>query len=445
MDTAASLPGPVELAEAVRRGEVAAVDLVDEAIERIEQQDGTINSVVVPLFERARQQAQTATGPFAGVPILLKDAGQELAGTPHWVGLSALRDVDHRSSRTTPLAARLEAAGFVVVGKSAVPQLAAGVTTEPPGFAPTRNPFDPTRTAGGSSGGSAAAVAAGLVPVAHGADATGSLRFPASCCGLVTLKPTSGRLPSTPPAGQQAGPSVWTELVLTRRAEDLEAIFHTLASTTPVAPPTRLRVGLLTDDPVLSIDPEPLCAEAVARTGVLLEHLGHAVEHAWPPALAGLFDDLSEPITVVTDRARATQARWVEQRLGRTLVDGDLEGEMLEAAGRGARRTHSEVGEAAERIADAMEALPSWWDHHDVLVTPTMRRTPWPLGEAAGPLHCGLFAAPFSFTGQPALALPALRDAGGLPVGVQVVGRQGDDERLLALARTLAPSRPDEP
>lgn len=279
--------GPLEVAAAVRAGEVSALEVVEQAISRIEARDGDINAVVIPLFDRALEKARSATGPFAGVPILLKDAGQELADTPHWVGVAALRDIDHRSAHTTELAAALEQLGFVIVGKSAVPALSTGVTTEPSDFEPTRNPFDPSRTVGGSSGGSAAAVAAGLVPLAHGADATGSLRFPASCCGLVTLKPTLGRLPATAPAGQQAGADVWTEFALTRHADDLAAVFATLADTAIPAAPGRLRIGLLTDDPILGMAPEAACSAAVEEAGHQLEHLGHSVEPAWPPQLEG--------------------------------------------------------------------------------------------------------------------------------------------------------------
>lgn len=175
-------------------GEAGAVELRDAGIGRCEALNPDIGFLVSALYERAP----------GGTPILLKDAGQEIAGTPHWAGLAALRDAGCRSTRTTSLARRLEGAGFSVIGKSACPPLANGVTTDPPGFPPTRNPnpWDPTGSVGGSSGGAAAAVACGAVPLAHGSDATGSLRVPAALCGLVTLVPTAGTIESAPPCFQ---------------------------------------------------------------------------------------------------------------------------------------------------------------------------------------------------------------------------------------------------
>ena len=182
----------VEQRSLLQRGEVTAAELRDAGIAACEAVDPSVGFLVSPLFDRAPP----------GVPMLLKDAGQEIRGTPHYVGVAALRDIDSRSTVTTVLAARFEELGFSVIGKAACPSLSNGITTEPPGFAPTRNPWDLTRSVGGSSGGPAAAVAAGAVAVAHGSDATGSLRCPAALCGVVTLNPTGGRIPSLPPAGQ---------------------------------------------------------------------------------------------------------------------------------------------------------------------------------------------------------------------------------------------------
>ena len=196
----------LDTAAAIRSGPVSAAEVLEASIARIEILDAALGAVVIPLFDRARSVTTEGTshagGLFHGVPMLLKDAGEELAGTSHWVGTQGLSRSRHRSAMTTELADRLESLGFVMLGKSSCPELSASSTTEPVGFAPARNPWALDRTAGGSSGGSAAAVAVGLVPIAHGSDATGSLRFPASHCGAVTLKPSRGRIPISPPMGQ---------------------------------------------------------------------------------------------------------------------------------------------------------------------------------------------------------------------------------------------------
>ena len=204
----------VTQARYLRDGLVSSTELHDMAVEVIERVDPLVHAVVAPLFDR----------PGVGVPILVKDAGQEIAGTPHWVGVAALRDANARSTVTTPLVRSLESGGFSVIGKGACPQLSTGATTEPPGFEPTRNPWDLLRSAGGSSGGPAAAVAAGMVAVAHGSDATGSLRTPAAVCGVATLNPTSGRIVSIPPAGQ-APNDAWRDFIIARHAEDLAFVF----------------------------------------------------------------------------------------------------------------------------------------------------------------------------------------------------------------------------
>jgi amidase len=237
--------------------------------------DPMVGFLAASLFDRAPD----------GVPILLKDAGQEIAGTPHSAGVAALRDAGHRSKRTTALAGRLEAAGFSIIGKSTCPPLANGITTEPPGFEPTRNPWDLSRSVGGSSGGAAAAVACGAVPVAHGSDATGSLRFPAALCGLVTLVATAGTVAGVPPCGQPPN-DAWRDFVLARDAHDLVLLFETLVGATePFRTRQRLRVGLLDHDPELGLPVDAACAAGVTAIGELLEQLGCAIEVFWPQTL----------------------------------------------------------------------------------------------------------------------------------------------------------------
>lgn len=246
----------VQQSQMLREGIISSDELRSSVIEVIERLNPVIGAVVISLFDR----------PGEGVPMLLKDAGQEIGGTPHWVGVAALRDAQSRSKHTTALVNQFEKAGFSIVGKGACPSLSSGVTTEPPGFASTRNPWDLSRSAGGSSGGPAAAVAAGMVAVAHGSDATGSLRCPAALCGVATMNPTAGRIPSVPPAGQPANVA-WRDFVLARHTEDLTAVFRALTGAGASSWATPLRVGLLDHDPELGLPVPrvpPVCTSPLA-------------------------------------------------------------------------------------------------------------------------------------------------------------------------------------
>ena len=421
----------VEQRRLLEEGEVSAAELHEVAVDAIERLDPVIHAVVAPLFDRRP----------AGVPMLLKDAGQELAGTSHWVGVAALRDAAATSTTTTELAARFEAYGFSVVGKAACPQLSTGITTEPTGFEPTRNPWDLDRSAGGSSGGPAAAVASGMVAVAHGSDGTGSLRCPAALCGVATLNPTAGRIPSTPPAGQPPN-EAWRDFVLARHAEDLTAVFMALAgplasSRTESTTWRRWRVGLLDHDPELGMAVDPACVEGVHVVGRLLEAHGLSVEVAWPGALDRLWSAIFSAFGVVSDAARPAVLRWVSDRLGRPVASGEVDDSVFEAVARAAGRDDAAVNAAEARITAATVPVTSWWDDHDLLVTPTTFQPAWPLGGSPGPAEMGSLLAPFSLTGQPSLSLPLHRTGDGLPVGVQLVGRHGADEALLALAEAL--------
>jgi amidase len=416
----------VEQRRLLDRGDITADELRAVAVEAIERVDPAICAVIAPLFDR----------PGNGVPMLLKDAGQELAGTPHWVGVAALRDAGSRSTTTTTLASRFERIGFTILGKAACPQLSSGVTTEPAGFEPTRNPWDLTRSAGGSSGGPAAAVAAGLVPIAHGADATGSLRFPAALCGVATLNPTWRRIAGIPPAGQPPN-DAWRDFVLARHSEDLAYVFARLTGATVPASIPPLRIGLLNHDPELGLPVHADCADGVAAAGALLEALGHTVDVTWPAALDHLWAATASPLQVIGDACRQPTIDWVSERLGRPVGPGDLDSGVFEGAARAATRSADDERSAQAAIDAGMAPLVEWWDRHDILVTPTTFQPPWPLGGNPGPVECGTLVAPFSLTGQPALSLPLHHTRDGLPVGVHLVGRRGADEVLLRLAQDL--------
>lgn len=419
----------VAQARALAAGQISPQELHDLAVARIEELDPRINSVVIPLFDR----------PATGVPMLLKDAGQELAGTPHWCGLASLRAAGAVSTVTTPLAAWFESHGFAIVGKAACPPLSGGTTTEPPGFEPTRNPWDPTMSVGGSSGGSAAAVAAGLVAIAHGSDATGSLRYPAALCGVATLNPTSGRVPGGPPPGGQPPSDVWRDFVLSRHAEDLAWLFTSLTGAVITESVGRLRVGVLDHDPELGLPVHPASAAGAQRAGAWLEARGHIVEEAWPDALNDMWGRAFAHFGVLADAMRPHSLRWVAERLGRELREGDVPAFHVEGAARAATRTDAEVAAAQAAVDAAFARLHEWWDRFDVLVTPTTYQPGWSLGlgSDARPQETGALVAPFSLSGQPALSLPLHWTDDDLPVGVQLVGARGADEVLLRLALDL--------
>jgi amidase len=432
-------------AAAIRTGALTAREVLEAAIARIERIDPHLNTVVIPLFERALEAAgagfrapDSAIPMFRGVPMLLKDAGEELAGSSHWVGTRGLRRADHLSSMTTELAVRFEALGFGIVGKSACPELSADSTTEPVGFAPTRNPWDTTRTVGGSSGGAAAAVAAGLVPLAHGSDATGSLRFPAAHCGVVTLKPSRGRIPIVLPTGQADPLRAWTQFALARDVSDLCALFPLLATGDSSPRPSRsLRVGLLDHDPILGSPVAPDCSAAVHTLGAALSLMGHGVEIGFPKAFATMIGPLWKSMRVVMPTVRSEQVAWMSSRLGRDCRPGDVTDEVLALAERAADFTPDQVRMAWDDIRTLIAGVADWWNTgFDLLVTPVMLEPPWRLGEEAAS-RTGMFCLPFSFTGQPALVVPVAMTADGLPVGVQIVGRVGDDELLLDLGAQL--------
>ena len=438
-----------ETGAAIRTGVVGVCEVVDAAIARIERLNPSLGAVVIPLFERARQLSRlrpiTSNSLFDGVPMLLKDAGEELADTPHWVGTRGLQQSVSVSTQTTELAHRFETLGFVFVGKSACPELSASSTTEPVGFPPTRNPWALDRTAGGSSGGAAAAVAAGLVPIAHGSDATGSLRFPAAHCGVVTLKPTRGRIPIVPPTGQADPLGVWTQFAIARDVEDLVTLFPLLARPSgtnsgarePQVRERPLRIGLLAHDPIIGLPVAADCAQAIGHLGETLAALGHRVDSGYPPAFDTLFEPFWKGMQTVGPLVRFEQTEWMSKRLGRPCRAGDLSDELLELAERGRTMPVDAGSRAYSKIRDAMAGVLDWWSGgYDLLVTPVTLEPAWRIGEEPS-RRTGMFCAPFSFTGQPALVVPVAISREGLPIGAQIVGRPGDDELLLQLGSRL--------
>jgi len=461
-DDLASLDATAQAA-LVASGEASATELVEAAIGRIERIDERINAVIHRRFDDACAEAGRASGPFAGVPFLVKDAVCHTAGDPYHAGMRALKDAGWVEREDTWLARRFRDAGFVFVGKTNTPELATSCTTEPLAYGPTHNPWDHTRSPGGSSGGSAAAVAAGLVPVAHGNDMGGSIRFPASMCGIVGLKPTRARTTLGPDFGEYWGP-LTHEFVLTRSVRDTAAVLDAVAGpgagdpyTAPApsrpylneigAPVERLRIGYQTQTPAGSPS-HPDVVRAVEETARLLSELGHEVESA---NVAGLDASYNEAyVTVLGSAVARDVARWSE-RLGHDITD-ELEPSNAFFAAMGNAYTSVDYIGGIEVMQAWSRRVATWWDDHDILVVPTSPEPPVPLGELAPDKldpavgarmgHLVSFCAPFDVTGQPGISLPLHFNDEGSPIGVQLVGAYGREDVLLRVSAQLEEARP---
>ncbi|MET0421021.1 MAG: amidase [Acidimicrobiia bacterium] len=445
-------------ADLVRRGEVTPVELVEAAIARINAVEPSIGALVDTRFERALDEAQRdlPDGPFRGVPMLLKDAVQHSAGDRYQHGMRFLRDHDYRSPTDSELVRRYRAAGFVILGRTKVPELTSTTTTEPLAHGPTHNPWNLEHTAGGSSGGSAAAVAARMVPVAHGSDMGGSIRIPASCCGLVGLKPSRHRT-SLFPHGEYWGPLAH-EHVLTRTVRDSAAVLDATAGAAggdlhSAPPPARpwieevgsdpgsLRIGLITERALGGmLDPE--CEAAVRDVALTLESLGHVVELASADALrapnARAFN------SVVAAGVAAEVTRW-ERELGEPVRD--LEPMNVALVERGRAVTAVEHADAIDALAAWSHAIVTAYEPFDLLLTPTLPVTPPRLGVITSDqrtpdgLHYAWvmteYMTPFDVSGQPAISLPTHVSANGLPIGVQVVAHSGREDLVVGVAAQL--------
>ena len=456
-----------EQAAAVRAGELSATELVDAALDAIERLNGEINAVVTVVADLARAEAERVKPgddrPLAGVPIVIKDLLQLTKGVRTTFGTAASGDFVPEFD--TALVKKLRAAGAILVGKTNTPEFGLLPTTEPLRFGPTHNPWDRSRTAGGSSGGSAAAVAAGMVAFGHGNDGGGSIRIPASCCGLVGLKPSRGRIsvaPLVPSAAALAtdGFLTWT-VADTALALDMGAGYEWGDFAWPPPPsgrfvdavgrdPGRLRIGLTTTAPNgAAVHPE--CAAAAEQAGRLLESLGHAVEEDAPPWDAEAFRDTFIDIWTAelgTSVERLAQFMGSEVPLDRIEP---LTREMIERA----RQMSVIDGFTALGVLRAYaRRVVRWWADHDVLLTPTLAQPPIALGalepDPGEPALQMLgkagdftpFTPPLNVTGQPAISLPLHQSADGLPIGVQLVGPPSGEELLLSVAAQLERAAP---
>jgi amidase len=459
-------------AELVRRGDATPAELVEAAIARIERLNPQLNAVIHRLYDKARSDAASPSlpdGPFRGVPFLVKDVVCHTAGDPYHCGMRVLKDAGWREDTDTELARRFRRAGFVFVGKTNTPELAFSPTTEPLAYGPSRNPWNTELSTSGSSGGAAAAVASGMVAAAHGNDMGGSIRTPASACGLVGLKPTRARTTLAPDFGE-----FWWALthehVLTRSVRDTAGILDATRGAAPGDPytapppsrpyreevgidPGRLRIGIYTGRPGIGggggVDSECVrAAEGALRT---LEGLGHHVVQSAPAALDE-YDDGSILAILFASIAREV-ARW-SGKLGREIRLDEVEVTTAAAVEMGRTMSALRYVEAVESVQAYSRRLASWWaDGFDVLITPTLARPPWPIGPLGPNGGSGMevlarfndaspFCIPFNASGQPAISLPLGWSADGLPIGVQLVAAYGREDVLLRLASQLEAAVP---
>lgn len=456
-------------ADLVSSGGASPAEVVDAAIDAVEALNPTLNAVIVEQFDAARERAAgpLPDGPFRGVPFLWKDIGLAVAGEPLYLGSRFLRDHDHRSAVTCYLARKFLDAGVVSLGRTNVPELGTLVTTEPLAFGASRNPWDTAHSTGGSSGGSAAAVASRMVPAAHANDGGGSIRIPASECGLVGLKPSRGRVSMGPAAGDSwAGATI--DGTLTRSVRDTAAFLDVISGPMPgdpyVAPAPRrpfaeevgagtgrLRIGVATTSAVTG-DAHPDCMTAVEATLTVLEAMGHDVD----PGAAPPFDEVEFGMNYA-----GVVGAWVARDVGQW---GEWVGEavpldILEPHNRallegGRTVTATDYIASVQWLQGYTRRVAQWWaDGWDLLVTPTLGEPPPPLGEfgpeadnpAAALLRClpiMPFLAAFNVTGQPAISLPLHQNAAGLPVGVQFVAAWGREDLLIRVASALEEALP---
>jgi amidase len=467
-DDLASLDA-VATAELVRTGELTPAEVVEAAIARAEKLNPQLNAIIHERFDKARDEAQGALpdGPLRGVPVVIKDLHGEMAGEPYHCGVKAARDAGYRGTRDAVLVERIRAAGAVVIGRTNVPEFGLVPTTEPVAYGPSLNPWDTGRSTGGSSGGSAAAVASGIVAVGHANDGGGSIRIPASECGLVGLKPSRGRVPSWPDDAESwAGLSA--DLVVTRTVRDTAALldvmggFHPGDLHTPpsssrpyrdelTAAPPRLHVGICTDPPdgTTVVDPQVIAAvEIAART---LTDLGHTVERGAPPALAK--PDLVNSVLPCIGTWALGDIEDMGTRLGRPLTPDDVEPATWAIADIGRSTSVTQYLDALRALHRYGSELQQWWyDGWDLLVTPTIPEPPLELGQFGSPDNplAGVFRSaavvpftiPFNISGQPAISLPLATTADGLPIGVQLVAAYGREDVLIRIASQLEQARP---
>ncbi|SDI16104.1 amidase [Nonomuraea jiangxiensis] len=448
----------VGLRNLIRTGEVRAGEVEAAARQALALVNPEVNGLALPLFRPALDHA--ADGPFTGVPFLIKDHGPMAEGVPFTLGSRSIPGIAARHD--TDLMARFRAAGLVTLGLTTVPEMCLSFATEPLRYGPARNPWDPARGAGGSSGGAAALVAAGAVPIAHASDGAGSIRVPASCCGLVGLKPSRGRVPCGPDAGEPMLGMAY-EFALTRTVRDaahlLDAVHGPGIGDKYTAPPPRrpyaaelgarpgrLRVAVTTAAWSGAAVDAPVAAAAV-QAGRVLEQAGHQVEAAGP-----YVDwDAVTRSCVAEGVAIASTLLLAPRRPDRALMEA-VSRQFLRTAEQYSALDLLAAFDAQNRVTRSVSAF---FTDYDVLVTPTLGRLPAPHGtlDYDDPEHTvftwlaamaeyGSFTQVFNVTGHPAISLPLGEAGGGLPIGVQLAAPYGREDLLFQVAAYLEQAMP---
>jgi len=461
-------------AELVRTGQVQALELIDAAIARIERLNPDLNAVIHPRFERARAEAQRARidAPLSGVPMVVKDFDGFLADEPFHAGMRALRERGFVAPHDSYLMSKFKQAGLIVVGKTNTPELGLLPTTEPEAYGPTRNPWDTARSTGGSSGGSAATVASRLVALGHAGDGGGSIRIPASECGLVGLLPSRGRHSLGPEVGESWGGLV-RRLVVSRSVRDTAVVLDAVAGYMPgdpytapppvrpyveelAADPGRLRVGFTSVAPDPAVTTHPDCIAAVEAAAALLGSLGHDVEPARPEVwddadyLAGFVGHFLNAYGVWT----AAEIDRLSRLSGSPITADGVEPATWAIQEMGRSITAQQYFDAIGAMHDYARRMAKFWSGgYDLLLTPTIPEPPPPLGQfgsttdnpLSGVLRAAsivAFTAPFNTTGQPAISLPLHWNDDGLPIGVQLVAAYGREDLLIQVASQLEQAKP---
>lgn len=451
------------LADLVRRREVTAEELLEAAIARVEARNPTVNAVVTTLYDYARQAiaAGLPDGPFTGVPFLLKDLSAMLAGVPtrrasrYFADAVPAQDSEHVK--------RLKRAGLVIFGKTNTCELGLSLTCEPQFYGPTRNPWDPTRISGGSSGGAAAAVAARMLPLAHGSDGFGSIRVPAACCGIVGLKPTRARNTMTPYAGEGLG-GLSTEHALSLSVRDSAALLDATAglgsgdpytAPEPARPwltecstaPGTLRLAFTTVTPN-GVPVASDYATVLRATAQLCATLGHRVEEADPA-----IDRETVVPTFLTLMAANTAVNLRSHPSARPARQDEVEKITWASAQMAARCSSADYVRATQTAHRLGRQMAAFHAQYDVLLTPGLAMLPPTLGWIDMMMDdvdeywrrvftFSPFTVWFNLTGQPAIMLPLGQTGSGLPLAIQLVARYGDEATLFRLAAQLEAARP---